>query len=138
MFDSPADDFSKTTLGAVSGTLGKLLYVAGLRQGNGEYFHWGMVRTHGEASTNLAIGQNHTSLFLTILRTPVRSLWEEASELAQEQSTDVGEYIGRLAEKGDSLIPARLGGGTRRHFNSVLLALCSLAGVTAQKAGRAA
>lgn len=137
MFDSPSDDFSKKTLSSVPGTFGKLLYVAGLRQKNGEYFHWGMARKHGETNANAAIGQNHTSLFLAVLRMPIRSLWEEVRGLAQEQSTDAQEYVGRLTEKGELLVPNQLEGGTRRHFNSVLLALCSLAGERARKADRA-
>jgi hypothetical protein len=138
MFDSPADDFSKKTLAAVAGALGKLQYVAGLRQGNGEYFHWGMARTHGEANASVAIGQAHTNLFLAILRTPIRTLWGEAAELAGEQGAEVRDYLARLTAKGDLLIPAQPQGGGQRHFNSVLLDLCSLAGAPAPKAGRAA
>jgi hypothetical protein len=137
MIDSPVDDFCRTTLRAVSGTLGKLQYVAGLRQGNGEYFHWGMARTHGEAVASLAIGQSHTNLFLQMLRTPIRTLWDEAEELSRKQSTDIRDYLGRLSEHGEALIPLQLQGGTERHFNSVLLALCCLAGAPAPKAGRA-
>jgi hypothetical protein len=137
MLDSPVDDFCRTTLRAVSGTLGKLQYVAELRQGNGEYFHWGLARTHGEAVASLAIGQSHTNLFLAMLRTPLRTLWEEAEELSRAQSTDIREYLGRLSECGEALIPRELQGGVDRHFNSVLLALCSLAEEPAPKAGRA-
>lgn len=138
MFDSPADDFSKKTLAAVDGTLGKLQYVAGLRKINGEYFHWGMARVHGDSNTSVAIGQAHTNLFLTLLRTPLRALWEEAAELAREQGAEVPAYVSKLTEAGDLLIPSQLRGGGRRHFNSILLALCSLAGVQAPKAGQAA
>jgi len=135
MLNSPVDDFSTTTLSAVSGTLGKLLYVAGLRQGNGEYFHWGMTRTHGEATANLAISEAHSKLFTLLLRTPIRTIWEEASSLAEAQQTEVREYIERLMEKGELLVPDELRGGGRRHFNSVLLALCCLAGRPGPKAG---
>jgi len=138
MLDSPAEDFSKTTLAAVAGTLGKLQYIAGLRQGNGEYFHWGMTRMHGEASASLAIAQAHTGLFLTLLRTPLRALWEEAGVLAREQGADVGEYLRKLTEAGDALIPLHLQGGGRHHFNSVLLALGSLARAEERRAGQAA
>jgi hypothetical protein len=138
MLDSPVDDFCRTTLRAVSGTLGKLQYVAGLRQGNGEYFHWGLARTHGEAVASLAIGQSHTDLFLAMLRTPIGALWEEAEELSRAQSTDVRDYVGSLSARGEALVPAQLQGGVDLHFNSVLLALCSLAGAPAPTAGQAA
>jgi hypothetical protein len=138
MLTSPIDDFSQHTLKAVSGTLGKLQYVVGLRQGNGEYFHWGMARSHGEASANLAIAQAHTNVFLTVLRTPIRALWEEARTLALDQRDELRDFIARLQQRSESLIPKELQGGTRRHFNSVLLALCSLAGVPAGKTGRGA
>ncbi len=138
MLESPAEDFSKKTLGAVPGALGKLQYLAGLRQHNGEYFHWGMARIHGEANASVAIGQAHTNLFLTILRTPIRALWDDAAERAREQGSEIRDYVKTLTETGDGLMPVQLQGGGRRHFNSILLALCSLAGVPAPKAGRAA
>ncbi len=133
MLISPLEDFSRTTLDAISGTLGKLLYVSGLRQSNGEYFHWGMTRTHGGTTASLVIGEAHSRLFLSVLRTPVKDLWDEAGILAYEQKTDVQEYVARLLEKRDQLVPDQLQGGGRRHFNSVLLALCCLAGVPARR-----
>jgi transglutaminase-like putative cysteine protease len=138
MLDSPVDDFCRSTLRAVSGTLGKLQYVAGLRQGNGGYSHWGLARTHGEAVASLAIGQSHTDLFLALLRTPIRTLWEEAEELSRAQKTDIRDYLGSLTERSEVLVPAQLQGGVHRHFNSVLLALCCLAGAPAPKADRVA
>src|SRR3954447_12563030 len=134
MINSAADDFSRVTLGAIPGTLGKLLYVAGLRQTNGTYVHWGLTRTHGEQSADQAIGEAHSHLFLSLLRTPVRKVWEETGNLAEEQNSNVQEYVDRLMQKGDLLIPADLSGGGRHHFNSVLLALCCLAGIPGPKA----
>ena len=138
MLTSPFDDFTQHTLSAVPGSLGKLQYVVGLRQGNGEYFHWGMARRYGEAGASLAIAQAHTELFLSILRTPLRDLWEEARTLSLDQQTELREFILRLRSRGESLVPSELEGGSRHHFNSVLLALCSLAGLSAGRTGRAA
>lgn len=138
MLTSPFDDFTQHTLSAVPGSLGKLQYVVGLRQGNGEYFHWGMARSYGETGASLAIARAHTDLFLEILRTPVRDLWEEVRTLSLDQQTELREFMLHLRSRGDSLIPAELQGGSRRHFNSILLALCSLAGLRAGKTGRAA
>jgi hypothetical protein len=135
MINSAVDDFSRLTLGAIPGTLGKLLYVAGLRQTNGAYYHWGLTRTHGEKTADLAIGEAHSHLFSSLLRTPIRNLWQEAGSLAEEQNTEVRVYVDCLIQKGDLLIPVELHGGGRHHFNSVLLALCCLAGLPAPKAG---
>src|SRR5690242_17536896 len=119
MLISAADDFLQTSVAAVSGTLEKLQYIAGLRQANGEYFHWGMARTHGEATASHAIGQAHTNVFLSVLRTPIRRLWEDAGASAQNRGADPAEFVKKLLEKGDQLIPADLQGGGRQHFNSV-------------------
>ena len=129
MFTSPSDDFRNGTLGSVPGTLAKLQYVASLRQHDGNYFHWGLARIHGKATTNEVIGAAHTDIFASVLRTSIRSLWEEAGIMAEEQSEPVGDYLRELAESGEMLVPAELQGGVKRHFRSVLLALCSLAGV---------
>jgi hypothetical protein len=134
--NSPHDDFEKNTLAAVPGTLGKLQYLAGLRQGNGDYFHWGMARSHGEAVSSLAMAHAHTDLFLSLLRMPISSLWNEAQVLAAQLSVDVHEFVNQLRDRGDMLVPREVRGGSPRHFNSVLLALCLLAGQSARKAGR--
>ena len=138
MFMSPTDDFRNGTLGAVPGTLSKLHYVAGLRQLDGKYYHWGLARVHGEPTANLVIGQAHTEIFSTVLRTPIRSLWEEAGMVAGERDEAVSDYLRELARLGETLIPKELQGGVRRHFKSVLVALCSLAGVPALKTDPAA
>lgn len=133
MLNSPAEDFSKTTLASVFGTLAKLQYLAALRQQNGQYFHWGMARQHGETNANLVISQAHTDLFLTTLRTPIVTLWEDAKSVAEEHGADLKEYLAGLLKERDALIPRDLRGGTGRHFNSVLLGLCSLAEAEARK-----
>lgn len=129
MFSSPTEDLRKGTLGAVPGTLAKLQYVSSLRQRDGKYYHWGFVRMHGEATANAAFGEAHSEIFALVLRTPLRSLWEEADAASKELNQTVGNYMQELAELGDTLVPANLQGGVKRHFKSVLLALCFLAGV---------
>ena len=139
MFTSPSDDFRNGTLRAVPGTLAKLRYVASLRQADGDYFHWGFARVHGKATANEVIGAAHSDIFASVLRTPIRSLWEEAGSTAEEQGESVGDYLRELTEASEALVPRQLQGGVKRHFRSVLLALCSLAGVRmALKTGLAA
>ena len=138
MFMSPSDDFRNGTLSAVPGTLAKLEYLASLRQQDGDYFHWGLARIHGKETANEVIGAAHTDVFASVLRTPIRALWAEAASRAEEQNEAVGDYLREFAESGEALVPKELQGGVR-HFRSVLLALCSLAGVRATlKTGLAA
>jgi hypothetical protein len=127
MLTSPFEDFADKTLKAVSGTLGKLEYVAGLRQGNGNYFHWGMARQHGEEVANEAIADAHAKIYLSILQAPLQSLWEEVRKLSVERGSNVAEFMQELLSHKEGLLPSTLQGGSRRHFNSVLTALSSLA-----------
>ena len=43
---SIAEDLQQRTLRAVAGFLGKLAYLAGLREADGRYVHWGLGRVH--------------------------------------------------------------------------------------------
>jgi len=100
--------------------------VAGLRQENGGYFHWGLTREFGEKVANETIAGAHRRIFLHLLRTPLGVL---ASELKLEISSSQEriDYMEKLRKHGQDLIPADCGGGSRRHFNSVLQAMCCLA-----------
>jgi hypothetical protein len=129
MSTSPVEDFRNGTLGAVPGTLAKLQYLASLRNKKGNYYHWGLAREHGEAAASAVIGDAHTDVLISVLRTPIRSLWEEAKSMAADRDEPVGDYLRELTELGEALVPKELQGGVKRHFMSVLLALCSLAGV---------
>ncbi len=127
MLKSPFDDFSDRTLTALPGTLSKLEYVAGLRQADGDYSHWGLAHTHGESAANVAIAQAHSEVFRLTLRTPLSRLWEEIRSTAKDHGGDVRQFARQLIELSDGLIPKDLKGGSPRHFNSVLQALSALA-----------
>lgn len=138
MILSPADDFSSRTLAAVPGTLGKLEYIAQLRTKSGAYAHWGLSRTYGEATANQTVAGAHSDIYLEVLRTPLRILAQEIQQQAEARGLNVQEYVAMLRSTGERLIPARLRGGTRRHFNSVLQSLSALADAQARQHGRAA
>ena len=123
MLNSAENDFLRNTLGALSGTLGKLVYIAGLRQEDGRYLHWGLARVYGEASANFAIGQAHANMFLSFLEVPIHRLWEETKRLAQEQNADIRDYLGQLIKNSDRLIPPQCQGEPRRQFESILMVL---------------
>jgi hypothetical protein len=125
MLKSPAEDFVTNTLGSISGVFGKLQYVAGLRQGPSDYFHWGMARAHGDGTASMTIARAHADIFGELLRSPVRSLWEEIR--SADSDDGVTGFVQALVEKKDALIPPDLSGGSKRHFNSVLLGLSGLA-----------
>lgn len=127
MILSPADDFSSRTLAAVPGLLNKLDYVTGLRSTSGSYEHWGLSRSHGPAAANQTVAGAHADLFLQLLRTPLRELIEEVARMAEERGMKAGEVITSLTEKGETLIPQSLRGGSQRHFSSVLHSLSALA-----------
>lgn len=124
---SAFEDVIGTTLAAVNTTLGKLDYVARLRSRPGEtYAHWGLARVHGEAPTQKALAESHRLLFLKVLRTPLRDLRQDMEVASEEREITPEQYAARLVAHGGELLPVDSGGGSVRHFSSVLQALCSL------------
>ena len=122
---SVLEDFLRNTLGAMPGRLARLQYIAGLRDEKGRYSHWGLARVHGRKSAEPAIAEAHKMVVLDILKTPLQ-------ELAEETPVDSEGKITELASLSDPetlrrLQPNDLGGGSARHFNSVLHALSKLA-----------
>ena len=120
------DDFAYTTLRAVPGLLGKLRYVAGLRGEDGQYAHWGLARVYGDPAAQRALAETHVSLFLQVLRAPLRDLAEEVRQLAAAEGEKPATCAAGLQESLPQLLPPRLGGGSARHFSSVLESLSSL------------
>jgi hypothetical protein len=124
-FQSPFDDFVLNSLAGIAGLLGKLDYVAGLRQGNGAYSHWGLARVHGEMAAHQAASEAHRLLFSKVLSTPLALLLEDA---AQSQSElEMEGYLEYLSERRPVLAPQGAGAGPVLHFNSVLRAISALA-----------
>lgn len=119
------EDFVLRTLASVPGLLGKLNYVAELRE-NDRYVHWGMMRVFGDETMQRAIGELHRALFLQILRTPLRRLLEDAAHAAAAQQSQLRPYLEAILLDAHSLVPPNLGGGSEAHFNSVIAALLSL------------
>ena len=118
------DDFLERTLVKIPGVLGRLDYVAELRE-NGKYVHWGLSRIYGEETLQRTMTEVHRGLFLQVLRTPLRQLLEEVMRSAAEPD-DVKRYLKTLLGDVRSLAPANLGGGSEAHFNSIIRALLSL------------
>jgi hypothetical protein len=144
---SALEDVLGTTLAAVAGVVGKIEYVASLRDlASGAYSHWGLIRAHGEPAAQQALAEAHRLLFLRLLRTPLRTLRDDviASGGTMNSSGALGEafggalgevpgkkttareYMDGLRTRLPALIPQDLGGGSARHFSSVLHALSIL------------
>jgi hypothetical protein len=124
---SALEDLLGTTLAGVAGITGKIEYVSSLRDSpSGAYSHWGLTRAYGEAAAQDALAEAHRLLFLRLLRTPLRILRDDVVVSSEALQMTAGEYVEGLRSRVPALLPADLGGGSARHFSSVLQALSIL------------
>ena len=117
-FLSAYEDFVVRTLASLRGGLARLVYLGSLRNDAGDYCHWGMSRTFGQSRTSEALAQAHAEAWLEVLRTPIPALFAETQDLEMDSETWRGQR--------EKLTPPEASGATKRHFNSVLLALSLL------------
>jgi hypothetical protein len=124
---SALEDLLETTLAGVVGIAGKVEYVASLRDtASGAYSHWGLTRAYGEPAAQHALAEAHRLVFLGLLRTPLRTLRDDVIVSSGVLQIPAGEYVERLRNCAPALLPPDLGGGSARHFSSVLQALSIL------------
>ena len=124
---SALEDLLSTTLAGVEGTVGKVEYLASLRDADsGSYSHWGLTRAHGETAAQVALAEAHRLMFLRLLRTPLRNLRDDVMVSSGALQMTASEYVQSLRRREPILLPADLGGGSPRHFSSVLYALSIL------------
>jgi hypothetical protein len=124
---SVKEDLQASTLRAISGLLGKLEYLASLRQADGSYSHWGLSRVHGEAAAQEALTYAHQGVVSKILRAPLCKLLDDLENSCGSKNLPQVAFLGELQEKEDQALPPRAGVGSRRHLSSVLHALLALA-----------
>jgi hypothetical protein len=124
-FHSPLEDLRTTTLDAISGSLRKLEYLAGLRTKRGTYNHWGLARLHGEQAAKKAIEEEHHLLVSAVLATPIELLLEDVDQSSQVEHITPTQYLARL-KREPGLLPPNPGAGSKEHLSSVLDALLSL------------
>jgi len=136
---SALQDVRETTLAAVSGLLGKLLYLASLRREDGAYQHWGMSRVHGPESAERALKTAHGEVLAGVLRAPLASLTEDLEETSRSQGqlpqTCVEEMRGKF---DDLLLEERKDSPKATHLSSVLTALSCLEQAALEKPPAAA
>ena len=124
---SAIEDVLGTTLAAVSGIFGKLEYISSLWGGPEPYSHWGLSRVYGETAAREALAEAHRLLFLRVLHTPLSELRNDMMLSSEASQMKPGEYVENLRGYLPVLVPQDLGGGSVRHFSSVLHALSTLA-----------
>ncbi len=123
---SALQDLRETTLGAISGLLAKLAYLASLRRREGRYLHWGMALVHGEEASERALKTAHSEVLSEVLRTPIGELTEDLRRSSGDSRKSAGAYVGELREQFSELLPSPQDAPSARHLNSVLLALSGL------------
>ena len=125
---SAYEDFVVRTLAWLPSLLAKLVHLGSLRDDAGDYCHWGMSRTFGQSRTSEALAQAHAEAWLEVLRTPIPALFAQDLEMGSET----------WREQREKLTPPEVSGGTKRHFNSILLALSLLSQAAKEPNQRAA
>lgn len=124
---SALEDVLGTTLAGVAGIVGKIEYVASLRDtASGSYSHWGLTRAYGEQAAQQALAEAHRLLFLRVLRSPLRALQDDVMISCGALQMTAGEYMERLRSRMPALLPQDLSGGSAAHFSSVLHVLSIL------------
>ena len=124
---SALQDVKETTLAAVSGLLGKLVYLASLRRAQGRYQHWGMELVYGQESSERAWKTAHSEIVAGVLRTPLESLVEDLQESSRGTGVASRAYIEGMRNRFDDLLPdQRQDSSAASHLSSVLLALSRL------------
>ena len=132
---SALQDVRETTLAAVSGLLGKLLYLASLRQEEGAYQHWGMARVHGPESAERALKTAHGEVLAGVLRAPLASLTEDLEETSRSQGLQPQTCVEEMRGKFDDLLlDERKDSPKATHLSSVLTALWYLEQATQEPA----
>lgn len=131
---TPLEDFVRTTMAAVPGYWHKLIYLANLRSSPGTYDHWGMARRYGLTASHSAISAAHCDLFIQVLRTPIKSLMQDANSEGPTNSFYEAESLEEVWQNRERMLPTDLGGGSAQHFEVTLLTVRKL--IQAQKDGR--
>jgi hypothetical protein len=108
---SALEDFVNETLAHFQSRLGKLRFISEMRK-DGEYQHWGLSKSYGEAAAQKAIAEAHSDVFEKALTTPVPELAEE-DNIQDPNSVD-------LSLDPAVAVPTDRRGGTERHFRWVL------------------
>jgi hypothetical protein len=123
---SALEDLRSTTLRTIVGGLRRLEYLSGLREGSGNYSHWGLARVHGELAAARALAEEHRQVVSNLLAMPISHLLKDLEESSQQAGVPALTYLRRLHAGGQSLLPAEPCAGYGPHLSSTLHALSCL------------
>jgi len=123
---SALQDVKETTLAAVSGLLGKLVYLASLRRAQGRYEHWGIELVHGAESSERALKTAHAEIVAGVLRMPLASLVEDLEASSRATGVTAQAYVDGMRDHFEDLLPGERQAPAASHLNSVLQALSML------------
>jgi hypothetical protein len=133
---SALEDLRSTTLKTIVGGLRRLEYLSGLRDGAGNYTHWGLARVHGELAASKALAEEHRAVTSNLLAMPMAYLLEDLEESSQQAGVPAITYLQRLHAQGQSLLPADPCAGYAPHLSSTLHVLSCLVKAHPQFASR--
>jgi len=124
---SALQDVKETTLSAISGLLGRLVYLASLRRAPGRYQHWGMEAIHGPESSERALKVAHSEVVTGVLRMPLELLKEDLEQSCRDSGLDPRSYVEQMRGCFEELLPeGKQNTRASTHLNSVLVALSCL------------
>ena len=123
---SAVADFEDTTLAAIPGLLRKLHYIAGLRDGRGNYSHWGMERVHGQDAARRAIRVAHSAVLSQVLRTSLRVLDQDLRRSVASGQVTEHELLASLEKLASQALPDGAVAASEKHLTAVLHALSAL------------
>ena len=124
--NSAVEDFEDTTLAAIPGLLRKLHYIVGLRDGRGNYSHWGMERTHGQEPAQRAIRIAHSAVLSQVLRTSLRVLDQDLRRSISSEQITERELLVSLENQARQALPDGSVAASEKHLRAVLHALSAL------------
>jgi hypothetical protein len=123
---SALQDVRETTLAAVSGRLGKLLYLASLRHEH-RYHHWGIAQVYGAEAAERALKTAHGEVLSEVLRSPLAAMTEDLEETSRVKRIPPERCVEQMRGQFNHLLPGeRQDSPAAAHLSSVLTALFHL------------
>jgi hypothetical protein len=132
-----AMDFERRTLDRISSIVGRVSFIASLRDGS-TYRHWGLARNYGEQEVSRVLSDAHTQCFLEVLRTGVPALRGHAEAAAESAGTNFAHYARQMWEGRGLMSPLAPEGGSLAHFDWILFVLWKIAERPNTSSGRGA
>ena len=105
----------------------RLEYLSGLRDGAGNYTHWGLARVHGELAAAKALAEEHRLVTSHVLAMPMSYLLEDLEQSSQQAGSACLDLPRTASPAGTGAVAHGPCCGYALHLNSALHALSCLA-----------